>query len=214
MFLVRPGQIMKSFGARSAIVMAPGRLLLLLAGILSVGPTVGTGQEAEPPQGGEGSPGAWTVEFSESPGDGSVPTFRSEPQPANVREAMGAVLVTAESFRLLTDLTESRLAGCQSTRPDLPDARIQPEEIRDRVGSLNLTVFEDGKVAFTFRTTTGGTEYAITMNGFKSGAVEVSRAESGRLVLSATGASLRVIRDRTEMFSCAGAADFTITVSP
>lgn len=127
---------------------------------------------------------------------------------------MGAVLVTAEPFRLLTDLTESRLAGCQSTRPDLPDARIQPEEIADRAGSLALAVFEEGEASFTFRTVTDGTEYAITMNGFKSGAVEVSRAESGRLVLSATGAPLSVIRDRTEMFSCAGAADFTITVSP
>jgi hypothetical protein len=127
---------------------------------------------------------------------------------------MGAVLVTAESFRLLTDLTESRLAGCQSIRPDLPDAQIQPEEIADRVGSLALTVFEEGEVSFTFRTTTNGTEYAITMNGTKSGAVEVSRAESGELVPSATGAPLSVIRDRAEMFTCAGAADFTITVSP
>jgi hypothetical protein len=89
---------------------------------------------------------------------------------------MGGVLVTAEPFRLLTDLTESRLAGCQSTRPDLPDARIQPEEIADRIGSLALAVFEEGEVSFTFRTTTNGAEYAITMDGTKSGPVQVSRA--------------------------------------
>lgn len=157
--------------------------------------------------------GAWTVEFSESSG-GESPTFRSDPQPVTVREAMGAVLVTAESFRLLTDLTETRLTECQSTRPDLPDARIQPEEIADRVGSLALTVFEKGEVSFTFRTTTNGTEYAITMNGTQSGAVQVSRAESGELILSATGAPLGVIRDRAEMFTCAGAADFTIRLAP
>ena len=202
---------MKSLGACSAIVMAPGYLQLLLVGILSVGPAVGTGPlEAQSVQ--QVPSGAWTVEFSESPG-GESPTFRSEPQPVTVREAMGAVLVTAESFRLLTDLTESRLAGCQSTRPDLPDARIQPEEIADRVGSLTLAVFEKGEVSLTFRTTTNGTEYAITMNGTQSGAVQVSRAESGELVLSATGAPLSVIRDRAEMFTCAEAADFRIRLA-
>ncbi len=203
---------MKSFGERSAIVMAPGCLQLLLVGLLSVGPAVGAAPlEAQSVQ--PAPSGAWTVKFSESSG-GESPTFRSEPQPVAVREAMGAVLVTAESFRLLTDFTDSRLAGCQSTRPDLPDARIQPEEIADRVGSLALAVFEEGEVSFTFRTTTNGTEYAITMTGTQSGAVQVSRAQSGELVLSATGAPLSVIRDRAEMFTCAGAADFTITVSP
>jgi hypothetical protein len=192
--------------------MAPGCLQLSLVGVLSVSLAVGAGPlEAQSVQ--PAPSGAWTVEFSESPGDKS-PTFRSEPQPVTVREAMGAVLVTAESFRLLTDLTESRLAGCQSTRPDLPDARIQPDEIADRIGSLALAVFEEGQVSFTFRTTTNGTEYAITMNGTKSGAVQVSRAESGELVLSATGAPLSVIRDRAEMFTCAGAADFTIRLTP
>ncbi len=75
--------------------MAPGCLQLFLVGILSVGPAVGAGAEADLPQKlGKGSPGAWTVELSESPG-GESPTFRSEPQPVTVREAMGAVLVTA-----------------------------------------------------------------------------------------------------------------------
>ena len=142
---------MKSFGACSAIVMAPGCLQFLLVGVLSVGPAVGASplgaQSVQP-----APSGAWTVEFSESPG-GESPTFRSDPQPVTVREAMGGVLVTAEPFRLLTDLTESRLAGCQSTRPDLPDARIQP--------------------------TTNGAEYAITMDGTKSGTVQVSRASPG-----------------------------------
>jgi len=64
-------------------------------------------------------------------------------------------------------------------------------------GCLALTVFEEGDVSFTL-----------------SGAVQVSRVESGELVLSATGAPLSVIRDRAEMFTCAAAADFTITVSP
>lgn len=192
--------------------MAPGCLQLLLVGVLSVGPAVGAsplGAQSVQPR----PSGAWTVVFSESPG-GESPTFRSEPQPVAVREAMGAVLVTAESFRLLTDFTDSRLARCQSTRPDLPDARIQPEEIADRVGSLALAVFQEGEVSFTFRATANGTEYAITMNGTKSGTVQVSRAQSGELVLSATGAPLSVIRDRAEMFTCAGAADFTIRLAP
>ncbi len=203
---------MKSFGACSAIVMAPGCLQFLLVGVLSVGPAVGASplgaQSVQP-----APSGAWTVEFSESPG-GESPTFRSDPQPVTVREAMGAVLVTAEPFRLLTDLTESRLAGCQPTRPDLPDARIQPEEIADRIGSLALAVFEEGEVSFAFRTTTNGAEYAITMDGTKSGTVQVSRAQSGELVLSATGAPLSVIRDRAEMFTCAGATNFTIRLAP
>jgi hypothetical protein len=127
---------------------------------------------------------------------------------------MGGVLVTAEPFRLLTDLTESRLAGCQSTRPDLPDARIQPEEIADRIGSLALAVFEEGEVSFTFRTTTNGAEYAITMDGTKSGPVQAVARQSAELVLSATGAPLSVIRDRAEMFTCARAADFTIRLAP
>ncbi|MCK5490164.1 MAG: hypothetical protein KAI98_09245 [Gemmatimonadetes bacterium] len=203
---------MKSFGACSAIVMAPGCLQFLLVGVLSVGPAVGASplgaQSVQP-----APSGAWAVEFSESPG-GESPTFRSDPQPVTVREAMGAVLVTAEPFRLLTDLTESRLAGCQPTRPDLPDARIQPEEIADRIGSLTLAVFEEGEVSFTFRTTTNGAECAITMDGTKSGTVQVSRAQSGELVLSATGSPLSVIRDRAEMFTCAGATNFTIRLAP
>lgn len=153
----------------------------------------------------------WSIEFTD---DGAAPTFRAESQAVTVREAMGAVLVTAESFRLLTDFTDSLLAGCSSTRPDLPDARIQPEEIRDRVGSLSLAVFEDGKVNFTFRTITGGTEYAITMNGSGRDAVQVTRADSGELVLSGTETPLSVIRNKAEMFYCNDAAHFTIRLSP
>ena len=67
----------------------------------------------------------WTVEFS----DAGAPTFRAESQPISVREAMGAILATTDAFRLVTDLTDARLTGCTSTRPDLPDARIQPAEI-------------------------------------------------------------------------------------
>jgi hypothetical protein len=126
---------------------------------------------------------------------------------------MGAVLATAESFRMLTDLIEPRLAGCRSTRPDLPDARILPGEIADRVGSLNLAVFEDGQVNLTFRTTTNGPEYAITLRS-ESGVVQVSRAASGELVLVGTGAPLSVTRERAEMFTCDGAADFTIRLVP
>lgn len=195
------------------IVMAPGCLQFLLVGVLSVGPAVG----ASP----LGAPRACSRHRPEHGPSSSLnhlaaesPTFRSDPQPVTVREAMGAVLVTAEPFRLLTDVTESRLAGCQPTRPDLPDARIQPEEIADRIGSLALAVFEEGEVSFTFRTTTNGAEYAITMDGTKSGTVQVSRTQSGELVLSATGAPLSVIRDRAEMFTCAGAADFTIRLAP
>lgn len=158
-------------------------------------------------------PSSWTLEFLEPQG-GESPTFRSEPQPVTLRNTMGADLVTAESFRLLTDLTEVRLAGCQSTRPDLPDARPLPEEIADRVGSLTLVVFEEGQVSFTFRTTTNGTEYALTMNGFEPGVVHTLREESGELVLSATGAPLSIIRDRTETFTCVDAADFTIRLVP
>lgn len=203
---------MRSFGTRDAVLFASESLnRVLLVGILSLG-LVGVA-----PLGALGvqpaSSEAWTLAFIESPG-GKSPTFRSDPQPVSVRKAMGAVLVSVDSFRLLTDFTAPRLAGCQSTRPDLPDARIHPGEIADRVGSFTLAVFEKGMVSFTFRTTTNGTEYAITMKGMGSDAVQVSRAESGELVLSATAAPLSVIRDRSEMFTCTGAADFTIRLAP
>ena len=185
---------------------------VVLVGLLSLG-LAGVAVSLEAQSEGGGASGEWTLEFLESPDDAS-PTFRSEPQSVTIREAMGAVLATAESFRLLTDLTESRLAVCESTRFDLPDSRILPGEIVDRVGSLDLAVFEAGQVSFTFRTTTDGTEYAITMNGYKPGDVDVSRAESGEIVLAATGAPLMVIRDRAETFICDGAADFTIRLAP
>jgi hypothetical protein len=132
----------------------------------------------------------------------------------SVQEAMGAILVTTDSFRLLTDLAEPRLTGCTSTRPDLPDARILPGEIADRVGSLNLAVFENGQVNFSFRTTTDGAEYAITMNASRPDLIQVTRSDSGELVLTATGGPLSVVREKTETFSCADVADFTITLLP
>jgi hypothetical protein len=136
---------MKLFGNRGAIPVSPGGLLhSLLVGILSIGilggPAPLGAQEQDAPAGGS------TAEFAESAGDGGAPTFRSESQPVTVKDAMGAVLVTAEEFRLRTALTESRLAECRSTRPDLPEARIQPDEIADRVGTLALAVFDQKHV--------------------------------------------------------------------
>ena len=182
---------MRSFGTRVALLIGIGTHVAGVTGLVA--------QEA------------WTVEFVD---DGAAPTFRAESQPISVREAMGAILATTDAFRLMTDLTDARLTGCTSTRPDLPDARIQPAEIADRIGSLSLVVFENGQVNFTFRTTTDGTEYAITMGGLGPVLVQVTHVDSGELVLSATGAPLRVIRDKTEMFQCAGAADFTIRLMP
>ena len=66
----------------------------------------------------------------------------------------------------------------------------------------------------TFRTTTDGTEYAITMTASGPDVVQVMPADSRELTLSATGAPLSVIRDKVEMFSCAGVADFMITLTP
>lgn len=203
---------MKPFGTSGAIIVSPGGLRhSLLVGILTLGVLGGAAplgaQEQDAPAGGS------TAEFAESAGGGGAPTFRSEPQPVTVKKAMGAVLVTAEDFRLRTALT-SRLAECQSTRPDLPEARIQPDEIADRVGTLNLAVFDQKQVNFTFRTTTHGTEYALTVDGSKPNAVQVSLSPSGALVLSATGAPMSVIRDKAETFSCPGAAAFTIRIEP
>lgn len=196
---------MKSFGTHvvALLVTPTPSTVLLTVTLQALGYAAGfTGLAAQE---------TGTVEFVD---DGAAPTFRAEPQPVTIREAMGAVLATSESFRLLTDLTGSRLAGCESTRPDLPDARIDPAEIADRVGSLNLAVFEDGQANFTFRTTTGGTEYAITMNASESEAVQVTRADSGELILSATAAPLSVTRDKAETFSCVEAADFAIRLTP
>ena len=176
----------------------------MLVVILSVGMGLDPGPDADRSS---------TIEFTESAGGQPAPTFRSEAQSIEVKDVMGSVLATTESFRLLTDLTESRLAACKSTRPDMPDARIDPAEIADRVGSLNLVVFDGKEVNFTFRTTTDGPEYALTVNAPK-GDVQVTSSESGKLVLSATGARLSVTREKTEMFSCPGAADFTIILSP
>jgi len=181
---------MESFGTRVALLIGVAAHVLGVAGIAA--------QEE------------WTVEFS----DAGAPTFRAKSQPISVREAMGAILATTDAFRLMTDLTDARLTGCTSTRPDLPDARIQPEEIADRIGSLSLAVFENGQVNFTFRTTTDGTEYAISLSGPARDLVQVTREDSGGLVLSATGAPLGVIRDKVEMFQCPGAADFTIRLMP
>ena len=154
-------------------------------------------------------PGEMKLEFSGS----NFPTFQSEPQPVKVMEAMGAVLVTADSFRLLTNLTDIRLEGCQSTRPDLPDAQIFPEEIADRTGSLNFAVFAEGKSSFTFRTTTGGAEYAISMGDFKPAEAQVTRTDSGEIILSATGVSLNITRDLEQTFVCNAAGDFTIRLA-
>lgn len=194
---------MKSFGTRVSLLVSGSAFRCLIASLLLALGHVACGTAVYAQE-------TWTVEFT----DAGAPTFRSEPQPVTVQEAMGALLATTESFRLLADFTDSRLARCASTRPDLPDARIQPTEIADRVGSLNLALFEGGQVNFTFRTTTNGTEYAITMNASGPDAVEVVRSDSGELVLSATGAPLSVVRDQVEMFSCTGVADFTIRWTP
>ena len=177
----------------------------MLVVILSVGMGLDPGLDADRSS---------TIEFTESAGGQPAPTFRSEAQPIEVKDVMGSVLATTESFRLLTDLTESRLAACKSTRPDMPDAHFDPAEFADRVGSLNLAVFDGKEVNFTFRTTTDGPEYALTVNAPKGDGVQVTSSESGKLVLSATGARLSVTREKTEMFSCPGAADFTIILSP
>jgi len=153
----------------------------------------------------------WTLEFTDN---GTGPTFLAESQPVTVQDVMGSTLASTDSFRLQTHFTDARLAGCESTRPDLPDAVIVPTEVTDRVGSLSLAVFEDGQVNYSFRTTDDGAEYAITMNANNPDAVEVVRAVSGELLLLATGAPLSVTRNKTEMFSCTGAADFSIKLAP
>lgn len=198
----------------SSVLLGPreGLAGALLSGILGYG-ILGTtaplcAQEQETPT------GASTVEFAESAGRGGAPTFRSEAQPVTVQDAMGAVLVTAEEFRLRTVRTDSWLAECQSMRPDLPDARVQPDEIADRVGSLSLAVFDQKQVNFSFRATTDGTEYVLTVDGSQADSVKVTASPSGALVASVTEAPMTVVRNKEESFYCPAAAAFTIKIEP
>lgn len=152
------------------------------------------------------------IDFAESAPDLSSPTFRSVRQAARILEPTGAVLATAESFRLLTVLSPSVLATCSSTRPDLPDSRIRTEEVADRVGTLTVAVFSESQVNFSFRTTDGSPEYAISVNGLQARDVQVSDDASGELVARVLGAHIMLIRDATEYFNCTGGGDYEVTL--
>ena len=152
------------------------------------------------------------VDFAESAPDLSSPTFRSSRQAARILEPTGAVLATAESFRLLTVLSPSVLATCSSTRPDLPDSRIRPEEVADRVGTLTVAVFSESQVNFSFRTTDHSPEYAISVNGLQARDIQVSDDKSGELVARVLGAHIMLIRDATEFFNCTGGGDYQVTL--
>ncbi len=52
------------------------------------------------------------------------------------------------------------------------------------------------------------------MKSFGERAAIVTAPGCLQFLLVGPGAPLSVIRDRADMFTCAGAADFTITVSP
>jgi hypothetical protein len=125
---------------------------------------------------------------------------------------MGAVLVRAESFRLLTALSATSAATCRSLRPDLPDARIRPEEFADRVGTVTLAVFDGKQVNLSFRTTVGSPEYAVTLDGLQASDVRVSPTGDGGVVVSVSDVPLTVTRDRTESFYCSSSAGFSVTV--
>jgi hypothetical protein len=204
---------MKPRRASTAVFAEPSRAHRALAiGILSLG-AVGAAaplwaqEEEEPEVPAEGP----TLEFAES---GGAPTFRSEAQTVTLQDVMGSALVTAEEFRLRTEGMTGWLAGCQSMRPDLPDARILPTEIADRVGKLSLAVFNEEQVNFSFRSTTDGTEYVLTVDGSQADSVAVSTASSGALTATVTAAPMIVVRNKEESFHCPNGADFTVKIEP
>lgn len=190
-------------------VLRAGLQMILGLGLLGTASPLAA-QEPEEPAAGS------TLQFTGSGGGG--PTFLSEAQTVTVQDAMGAVLVTAEEYRLRTKGMEAWLATCQSMRPDLPDARVLPSEIADRVGKLSFAVFNREQVNFSFRsvesTDPGGAEYVLTVDGSQADSVSVTEGSPGTLTAAVIGAPMIVVRNKEESFHCANAADFTVKIEP
>ena len=178
-----------------------------IVGTLAVLGAAGPLSAQEPETAESGS----TVAFT---GSGGAPTFRSDAQTATLKDMMGSVLATADEYRLRAEGMESWLAGCQSMRPDLPDARILPAEIAELVGSLNLAVFNQEQVNFSHRSTKDDAEYVLTVDGSQADSTVVSAAASGALTATVTGAPMLVVRNKEESFHCANGADFTVKIEP